>query len=252
MIFVTPIDSGFFIIEDNQTEKEKKMETNVKVKNTSTSLGGADTMSKEKEDAFKLASDYKSNRTRTATIAKTSILAAIAFILMVFDFPLPMFPAFLKIDFSEIPALIGTFALGPAAGVSIELIKNILHLVTKTGTGGVGELGNFIVGASFVWTAGHIYKHKKTRSAAVLGCIAGTVVMTVAAYVFNIYVLIPFYANIMPIEAIISMGSVITDKIHDIPSLVLYGVTPFNIFKGFLISLITMLIYKRIKPLLKL
>lgn len=189
---------------------------------------------------------------KTSIMVKTAILASIAYILMVFDFPLPMFPGFLKLDFSEIPALIGAFAMGPAAGVAIELIKNILHFITKNQTGGVGELGNFIVGASFVWTAGMMYKKHKTKKLAILGCVLGTLLMTAAAFVFNIYVLIPFYANLMPVEAIIAMGSAVTPKIHDVPSLVLYGVTPFNIFKGLLISLITMLIYKRIKPLLKL
>ena len=219
------------------------MEAKLKTNSSSETLRGVGNMEQ---------GGLKQKRTsRTSIIAKTSILASIAYILMIFDFPLPMFPAFLKIDFSEIPALIGTFALGPVAGVSIELIKNILHLVTKTSTGGVGELGNFIVGATFVWSAGFIYKHYKTRTSAIIGCLVGTLAMTAVAYLFNIYVLIPFYANIIPIDAIIAMGSAITSKIHDIPSLVLYGVTPFNIFKGILISLITMLIYKRIKPLLK-
>lgn len=189
---------------------------------------------------------------KTSALVKTAILGAIAFILMALDFPLPMFPGFLKLDFSEIPALVGAFAMGPAAGVAIQVIKNVLHLVTKTQTGGVGELGNLIVGASLVWTAGMVYRKHKTKKSAVIGCMLGTALMTGVAMFFNTYVLIPFYANIMPIDAIIAMGSVITDKIHDIPSLVLYGVTPFNIFKGSLISVITMLIYKRIKPLLKL
>lgn len=240
---IQPRYFGAFFIEDNQTERKNKMEAKLKVKTHSESLEGIRSMDQGESKPKRVS--------RTSVIAKTSILAAIAYILMIFDFPLPMFPAFLKIDFSEIPALIGTFALGPAAGVSIELIKNILHLVTKTSTGGVGELGNFIVGATFVWSAGFIYKHYKTRTSAIIGCLVGTLAMTAVAYLFNIYVLIPFYANIMPIDAIIAMGSAITSKIHDIPSLVLYGVTPFNIFKGILISLITMLIYKRIKPLLK-
>ena len=208
---------------------------------------------KGKHEEVKTGGKANLNRTeKTSILVKTAILGAISFILMAMDFPIPLFPAFLKLDFSEIPALVGAFAMGPAAGVAIELIKNVLHLVTKTQTGGVGELGNFIVGASLVWTAGMVYRKHKTKKHAIIGCILGTAVMTSAAFFFNLFVLIPFYANVMPIDAIIAMGSVITDKIHDIPSLVLYGVTPFNIFKGLLISLITMLIYKRIKPLLKL
>lgn len=198
-------------------------------------------------------STVQSARTqKTSILVRTAILASISYVLMLIDFPLPMFPGFLKLDFSEIPALIGAFAMGPMAGVMIELIKNILHLVTKTNTGGVGELGNFIVGASLVWTAGMFYKTHKTKAHALIGCLAGTALMMLMGYLFNLYVLIPFYANIMPVEAIVAMGSAVTDRIHDVPSLVLYGVTPFNLFKGLLISMITMLIYKRIKPLLKL
>lgn len=188
---------------------------------------------------------------KTNSLVKIGMLSAISYIIMFIEFPIPIFPAFLKLDLSDIPALIGGFAISPIAGVLIQLIKNLLHLITKTSTGGVGELGNFIVGAAYVFTASHIYKKHHNKKGAILGCIAGTAIMTIAGGVFNLYVLLPFYANIMPVEAIIAMGSAITSRISDLPTLVLYAIVPFNIFKGILVSLFTILIYKKVSPLLK-
>lgn len=187
----------------------------------------------------------------TGSLVKIGMLSAIAYIIMFIELPIPIFPAFLKLDFSDIPALIGGFAISPIAGVVIQLIKNLIHLITKTSTGGVGELGNFVVGSAYVFIASHIYKNHHNKKGAILGCIAGIIAMTIVGGIFNLYVLLPFYANIMPVEAIISMGSVITDRIHDLPTLVLYGIVPFNIFKGIVVSIVTILIYKKVSPLLK-
>lgn len=188
---------------------------------------------------------------KTNVLTKTAVLSAISYIIMLFEFPLPFAPAFLKLDFSDIPPLIASFALGPWVGVAVEFIKNVIKFITNTHTGGVGELGNFLVGASFVLTAGYLYRIKKEKKFALIACLSATLVMTFVAVVFNNFILIPFYAKVMPVEAIIAMGSAITSKIHDIPTLVLYGITPFNLFKGIVISGVTMGIYKKIKPLLK-
>ncbi len=188
---------------------------------------------------------------RTRMLTKAAVLSAIAYIMMLIEFPLPFAPAFLKLDFSDIPALIAAFSIHPLIGVLVQLIKNILHFITKTSTGGVGELGNFLVGSSFVLVAGYVYRFKKTKINAMIGCILATVVMTLAAAIFNLFVLIPFYAKLMPIEAIVAMGSAVTSRITDISSLVLYGITPFNIFKGLVISAITMYLYPRIRVLIK-
>lgn len=187
----------------------------------------------------------------THAMVKVAILGAIAFGVMLVQFPIPIFPAFLKIDLSDVVALIGGFAIGPIAGVTVQLIKVLLHFVIRTSTGGVGELANFIIGASFVFPAAFIYHMKKDKKHALIGVFIGTVTMTVAGALANMYILIPFYANILPIEVIINMGTIINSRITDVPSLVLYGITPFNIFKGVIISLVTMLIYKKISPLLK-
>ncbi len=188
---------------------------------------------------------------RTNVLTKVAVLSSIAYVMMLLEFPLPFAPGFLKMDFSDIPALVASFAIGPAAGVMVELLKNIIKFFTNTKTGGVGELGNFLVGASFVFTAGYFYKIKHEKKYAIIGCLAATVIMTIIAAAFNNFILIPFYAQIMPVDAIVAMGSAITNKIHDVPSLVLYGITPFNIFKGLVISIVTILIYKKIRPLIK-
>ncbi len=188
---------------------------------------------------------------KTSILAKAAVFSAIAYIVMLIEFPLPFAPAFLKLDFSDIPALIAAFAIHPVVGVLVQLVKNILHFITKTSTGGVGELGNFLVGASFVFVAGYIYRLNRTKKNALIGCIAATIVMTATAAIFNLLVLIPFYANIMPIETIVAMGSAITSKITDVNSLVLYGITPFNIFKGVVISGVTMYLYPKIRVLIK-
>lgn len=187
----------------------------------------------------------------TNNLVKISVLGVVSYILMFIHFPLPMFPGFLKIDVAEVPALIGGFALGPVAGMLIILVKNILHFLTKTSTGGVGELSNFIVGTAHVLPAAMVYHLKKDKTHAIIGVVVGTIVMTVAGALSNTYLIIPFYAKLMPIDAIVKMGTVINSRIVDVPTLVLYGVTPFNFFKGSLISLVTVLIYKKVSPILK-
>lgn len=221
---------GSFLLAYPETKKEAIMQTQVKT-------------------GFKRERTIQLSKANYLT--KTAILSAIAYILMLFEMPLPFAPVFLKMDFSDIPALIGSFAMGPLAGVLIELVKNLLKVMTITRTFGVGELGNFLVGASFVFTAGIIYRTKKDKKTALIGCLIATLVMTSVAMGFNNFVLIPAFSKVMPIDSIIAMGSAVTDKIHDIPTLVLYGITPFNLFKGVVISAVAMLLYNGVKPLLK-
>lgn len=191
-----------------------------------------------------------SNKTRY--LVRIAVLSTIAFILMYIDFPIPMlFPAFLKIDASDIPAILGAFSMGPVAGVLIELIKNILHFIVKgSETGGVGQLANFLIGCAWVIPIGLIYKRKKTKKNAIMGLIVGAVSMIVIAGVVNYYITLPFYETMMPMEAIVGMGSVVNPAIKDYFTLVLYGITPFNVLKTLSISIITMLMYKRISPIL--
>ncbi|MCC5912270.1 MAG: ECF transporter S component [Clostridiaceae bacterium] len=187
----------------------------------------------------------------TSNLVKMSILGVLSFVLMLVSFAVPVFPGFLKIDLSDVPALIGGFALGPVAGMLIQLLKNFLHFITKTSTGGVGEVSNFIVGTAYVVPAAMIYHLKKDRTHAIIGVLVGTVVMAAVGALSNTYLIIPFYSNFMPIDAIVQMGTVVNSRIVDVPTLVLYGVTPFNIFKGLVIAVVTLFLYKKISPILK-
>lgn len=184
------------------------------------------------------------------TMTKVSILSVIAFIVMFIEAPVFIFPGFLKLDLSDVPALIAGFALGPAAGVAVELLKNILHLL-RTTTGGVGEIANFVIGASMVAPAAYVYHKRKDRSGAIVGLAIGILVMSIVGALANYFVLLPFYQNFMPLDAIIGMSSAANGAIVDIKTLILYGIIPFNLFKGIIVAIFTMVLYKKMSGLLK-
>jgi riboflavin transporter FmnP len=172
---------------------------------------------------------------------------------MLFEFPLWFAPPFLKFDISDVPSLIGAFAMGPMAGVLVQLVKNLLNvLIEGSATGGVGELANFIVGSIFAYTAGLIYYKEKTFRNAIIGLIVGILTMTVSISIINYYIMIPFYAKLfgLPIDKIVAMGTAVNRYVIDFKSLILYAVVPFNLFKGIIVSLVTILLYKRVSPIL--
>lgn len=190
----------------------------------------------------------------TRKIAVIGVLSAISAVLMLFEFPVPFAPPFYEIDFSELPALVGTFAYGPVAGVLIELCKILLKLLMKgTTTAFVGDLANFAIGCSYLLPASIIYLFRKTRKNAVAGCIAGTLVMTVVGTAFNAVYLLPKFAQLygMPLDAIIEMGTAINPSIHSVTSFVIMAVAPLNLLKGTTVSVMTLLIYKKLSPVLK-
>lgn len=194
-------------------------------------------------------------KTNTEWLVKVAMLSAISVVIMLFEFPLPFIaPPFYKLDFSEVPVLVGAFALGPVAGIAIEFVKVVLNLlINGTITAGVGEFANFLVGASFVLPAALIYRRNKTKRRAVLGMITGGLIMIVLGAFVNAYVLIPAYGKAleMPMEAFVKMGSAIYSKVDSLFDLVLLCVVPFNALKVVLVSLITALIYKPLSPILK-
>lgn len=173
----------------------------------------------------KSASINKTNKSsRTRWIAKTGILSAVAIILMYLEFNLPFMPVFLKFDFAEIPALLGTFAMGPLTGVIIELIKNLSHLPFSH-TSYIGELANFLVCSSFVFVAGIIYRNNKTRKTAIISLVVGTIAMTIAGVLVNYYINLPFYSRAMGIDldTIIGMSNGAGNKlVTDMKSLLAF------------------------------
>ena len=189
----------------------------------------------------------------TNKVVKISVLGALAFIIMLFEVSIPFFPGFLKMDLSDVPPLLGSFALGPMAGVIIQLIKNILHVVIRgTHTAGIGELSNFILGSIFVFTAGSIYFMKKDKRHAVIGMAVATLMMSLAGILTNYYMIIPFYTKAMgwPLDTIIEMGTAANPRIVDLKTMIIYGVTPFNLIKGTVISVVVTLIYKKLTHIL--
>ncbi|MCR5755729.1 MAG: ECF transporter S component [Acetatifactor sp.] len=192
----------------------------------------------------------------TRKMAMVGMFSAVAVILMLFEFPLPFAPVFYKLDFSELPILIGTFAFGPAAGVMMEFIKILLKLFIKgTSTAFVGDLANFLVGCSFILPASVVYAFGKTKKSAIFACITGSVVMTIFGTALNAVYLLPTFAELygMPLDALLAMGSEVNPlvKSDDIVSFVMACVAPLNIIKGVSVSVITLLVYKPLSPIIK-
>ncbi len=185
-------------------------------------------------------------------LSVTAIMGAIGFILMMLEFPLSfIIPSFIKFDFSELPALITAFSLGPVWGVAVCLIKNLLHLFVGS-TAGVGELSNFVLGAVFVFVAGVIYKHKKSRSGALIGTLAGAFSMAAISVFTNYYFVYPIYAKMLiPMEAIIGMYSDILPSCDNLWEALLIFNFPFNLAKGLIDAAICFAVYKKLSPILK-
>ncbi len=180
----------------------------------------------------------------------TAMLAAVSSVLMFFSFNVPLMPAFIKMDFSELPALIASFALGPISGVTVCLVKNLVNLFFTT-TSGVGELSNFLLGALFVAPAGWIYSKMKRRKGALIGSLVGAVTMAIVSVFTNYYVVYPIYTAFMPMEAIMGMYQAINPAVENLWQALLWFNMPFTFLKGMASVAITFVIYKKISPIIK-
>lgn len=201
-------------------------------------------------------SGIKERTFSTRKMTVTAMFSAIAMILHLLDFTLPFAPFFYRLDFSELPVLIGAFAFGPVTGVLIEAVKILLKLLIKgTSTAFVGDLANFVIGCSFILPASTIYYFKKSKKSAVTGCIVGTLILTLFGTAFNAVYLLPAFSKLygMPLEDILAMGAAVNPLVTDgsIVSFVACCVAPMNVIKGGSVSLVTMLIYKRLSPIIK-
>lgn len=186
----------------------------------------------------------------TRYVAVTGMLSAIGFILMYVEFSVPVMPPFIKMDLSELPALIGAFAYGPGCGILVCLLKNLLHMPVTT-TACVGELANFILGAIFVGVAGFLYQRKKTKKTAVFAAITGALLMGVASIPVNYYLTYPFYYNFMPKEAILGAYQLIVPSMKSILQCLVCFNFPFTAFKGLISVAVSLLVYKHLSPILK-
>lgn len=190
-------------------------------------------------------------RVTTRALVMTAMLSAIAFILMFINFSVPFMPSFIKLDISELPALIGSFSLGPVYGVVICLVKNLLNL-TQTSTGGVGELSNFLLGTMFVFPAGLIYQRMKNRKGAIIGSLVGAVIMAVGSVFTNIFLVYPIYYQVAaPKDAILQAYQAIIPAMKSVEQSIICFNMQFTFLKAMLSVLVTFLIYKRISPVIK-
>lgn len=194
-----------------------------------------------------------SSMLRTKDMTKIGMLSVIAFILMYFQLPITFVaPPFMKLDISDLPVLMGAFTMGPVFGIIIAAIKNILHIVFKgTMTAGIGELSNFIISSTFAFVSAYFYRKHRTYKGAIISLTLGVLAMTALAMLSNYFVVFPLYAKVMPMDAIIAMGSAITSKITGLFTMMIYSVLPFNLIKGFTTSAVMMLVYKKISPIFK-
>lgn len=184
-----------------------------------------------------------------------SLLGTISGILMVLEFPIPwLAPDFYGVDFSEVPVLIGAFSYGPVAGIIIEGLKIIVKLTIKpTSTFLVGELANFLVGLAFIVPASIIYVRKKTKKRAIIGLTVGALTMAFTAALLNAFVLLPVFAVMMGlhINDFVALGNMIFPFIDNVFTFMVFSIVPFNLVKAILVSVVVVIIYKRISPLIK-
>lgn len=189
-------------------------------------------------------------RVNTRSMAVTAVLGAVSAALMFVAFRVPLMPSFIQLDLSELPALIASFSMGPLSGVAVCLIKNLVHLLVTT-TGGVGELSNFLLGAAFVLPAGLVYRTHKDRKGALIGSLAGALAMALCSLPSNYFITYPFYAMLMPMEAILDMYRAINPNVKTLTDALVWFNMPFTFVKAMLSVAVTFLIYKRISPIIK-
>ena len=205
----------------------------------------------EKKNGIKFSSD----KTKINKLVIMAMFSAVAAVLMYVEFPITFIaPAFYEMDLSEVPVMIGSFMLGPCAGVIMEAVKVLLKLVLKgTSTAFVGDFANFILGCALVVPASVLYHTKKTKKRAVIGLVTGGIVLIVSGVFLNALYLLPKYSQLygMPVETFIKMGAAINPAISNIFTFVILAVAPFNLIKATVVGVITMLLYKYLSRLIK-
>lgn len=195
------------------------------------------------------ANTIQKSRINTRKIAMTAVMAAVATVLMFISFKLPFMPSFISLDFSELPALIASFTLGPLSGVAVCFVKNLVNL-TQSMTGGVGELSNLIIGSAFVLPAGLIYKKHRNLASAAIGSVLGALFMAVLGLFSNYFIVYPIYTNLMPMEAIMGMYQAINPSVENLWQALIVFNLPFTFCKGLISAVVTLLVYKKLEPVI--
>ncbi len=185
-------------------------------------------------------------------LAVSAVLGGVATVLMFLSFSIPLIPSFIKLDFSELPALIAAFSMGPLSGVVVCFVKNAVNVIFTT-TAGAGELCNFLMGVTFVLPAGWIYKKRKSLKGAVIGSLVGAAVMAVCSLPINYFISYPAYSLFygLSTEIILGMYRAINPNVKNLFEALLWFNVPFTFFKGACDVVLTFLVYKRLSPVIK-
>jgi riboflavin transporter FmnP len=188
----------------------------------------------------------------TIIMIRAAVLGAISAVLMQFSLRLPIFPGFLSLDVSDLPAVVGAFTTGPLTGLLTLLVKNLVDpIVFGTNTGGIGNLADFIMGVSLVVPIGLIYKKRGDTLGYIMGSAVGIVSLVIVSSLVNYFILLPLFSRIfMPMERIIEIANAVNSRVTDIPSLILFAIAPFNFVKGMAVVILGFVIYRALSPFL--
>ena len=188
-------------------------------------------------------------RISTRKMAMTAVMAAVATVLMFISFKVPFMPSFISLDFSDLPALIASFTLGPLSGMAVCFVKNLVNL-TQSMTGGVGELSNFLISSGFVVPAGMIYRKHRNFTSAAFGSILGALIMAFLGLFTNYYIVYPIYTNIMPMEVILGMYKTLNPAVETLWDALIWFNVPFTFMKGMISAVVTLMTYKKLEPVI--
>ena len=190
---------------------------------------------------------------KTHRLTVVAMLSAVAFVLMFLEFPIPaLVPPFIKLDVSDLPELLAAFALGPVCGVTVTLLKNLLFVVFHGSSSAyVGEVCNFLLGAVFSYTAGLVYRRRKSRRSALIGSVVGCTLMALLSVPVNYFLVYPVYAVVYaPMDAILGAYQAIMPSADTLIECLTIFNMPFTFCKGLLDVALCFLIYKPLSPLL--
>lgn len=184
----------------------------------------------------------------TKNLTMIAMFSAISAVLMVFEIQLPFSPSFVKFDFSDLPVMLGGFLIGPFAGGIIVFMKILLHfLLNGTTSFFVGDLSNLLLTLSFVLPASFIYQQKKTKKTAIQGLLVSIICTSLLAIIFNLFLIFPLYLKVLNLKMVdlINMIHVVNPLVKDVFTMIVFSLLPFNLFKYSIVSMITMLSYKK-------
>ena len=190
----------------------------------------------------------------TKNLTMIAMFSAISAVLMVFEIQLPFSPSFVKFDFSDLPVMLGGFLIGPFAGGIIVFMKILLHfLLNGTTSFFVGDLSNLLLTLSFVLPASFIYQQKKTKKTTIQGLLVSIICTSLLAIIFNLFLIFPLYLKVLNLNMVdlINMIHVVNPLVKDVFTMIVFSLLPFNLFKYSIVSMITMLSYKKLSILFK-